>query len=242
MEDKTLPTIEYLELSILLIPITIIGIIMWSWKINTRDYWIANIRMFVQLSLVGFVLIYLFKDNNLLLGSFVMFGMLMISAWISLRPLAERSFNHYMAIFTGIFIGTSVSILLIVLLILKPEPYYQAQLIIPLVGLLLGNTMNSISLSGDRFNHELSIHKDTYKARNIAFNTAMIPRVNSLLAMGLVALPGTMTGQIISGVEPSIAARYQIMIMAAILISSAISIMLYLFFRIKFTTNTLQGT
>ncbi|NVJ66273.1 MAG: ABC transporter permease [Gammaproteobacteria bacterium] len=228
-----LPTIEVYELVFMLIPIIIIGLVMWSWKIKTKDYWIANLRMFVQLSLIGFVLIYLFKDNNIWLGTLVMSTMLLISAWISLRPLANKNLLHYTDIAISITAGTGISMLLIVVLVLKPDPTYQAQLIIPLVGLLLGNTMNSISLSGDRYSHEMTSHKDKLKARNAAFNTAMIPRINSLLAMGLVALPGTMTGQIISGVEPVVAARYQIMIMAAILISSAVSIMLYLMLRMR---------
>ncbi len=232
-----LPQIEVYELAFMLIPIVIIGMVMWSWKINTRDYWVANLRMFVQLSLVGFVLIYLFKDNNIFLGSLVMMVMLLISAWISLRPLSNKNFKHYADITVAIIAGTSISMLLILVLVLKPEPVYQAQLIIPLLGLILGNTMNSISLSGERFTHELDANKNYKEARNSAFNTAMIPRINSLLAMGLVALPGTMTGQIISGVDPVVAARYQIMIMAAILISSAISIIVYLSLRMKNKTE-----
>lgn len=228
-----LPSIEYFELSLMLIPIILVGIVMWSWQLKTRDFWIANVRMFVQLSLIGFVLIYLFKDNNIWLGSALMTAMLMISAWISLRPLSNKNWQHYSHISLAILAGTGISMALIVGVVLKPQPVYQAQLIIPLVGLLLGNTMNSISLSGERFTHELEVHNDVLKARNQAFNTAMIPRINSLLAMGLVALPGTMTGQIISGVEPDVAARYQIMIMAAILISSATSIIVYLMLRMK---------
>ncbi len=231
--SSSLPAISYFELIYLVIPIVVIGLIMHTWKIQTKDYWIANLRMFVQLSLVGFILIYLFKDNNLWLGTLVMSLMLLFSAWISLRPLANKNIQHFSFIFLGILMGTGLSMLIIIGFILKPNPTYQAQLIIPLVGLLLGNTMNTISIAGERFKHELDNHHDKVNARNSAFNTAMIPRINSLLAMGLVALPGTMTGQIISGVEPSVAARYQIMIMAAILISSAISMIVYLTLRMK---------
>jgi putative ABC transport system permease protein len=89
--------------------------------------------------------------------------------------------------------------------------------------------MNSISLSGERFYSELA-NKVSYKqARNVAFQASMIPNVNALLAVGIVSLPGMMTGQILSGVSPFIAARYQIMVMCMIFASAGISSAYFLY-------------
>ena len=97
------------------------------------------------------------------------------------------------------------------------------------------NTMNSISLAAERYHSELNNDKTADKARLTAFHAAMIPQINGLLAVGVVALPGMMTGQILSGVSPLIAVRYQIMIMAMILGTAGIgaAMMLWLLTRRK---------
>ena len=95
------------------------------------------------------------------------------------------------------------------------------------------NTMNAISLAAERYHSELQNNQLADNARLTAFHAAMIPQINSLLAVGLVALPGMMTGQILSGVSPLIAVRYQIMIMAMILGTAGLgaALMLWLLAR-----------
>ena len=92
--------------------------------------------------------------------------------------------------------------------------------------------MNTISLAGERYYAELKTN-DNRVARNTAFQAAMIPITNSLFAVGLVSLPGMMTGQILSGTDPLIAVRYQIMVMCMILGSGGISTALFLHLLIK---------
>ena len=88
--------------------------------------------------------------------------------------------------------------------------------------------MNTISLVGERLHSELQQGQDFTRARNIAMETAMIPQINALLAVGLVSLPGMMTGQILAGVEPIIAAGYQIVVMCMIFGSAGLSAVIYL--------------
>jgi putative ABC transport system permease protein len=88
--------------------------------------------------------------------------------------------------------------------------------------------MNSVSLAGERLYSELGHHNDYSRARNTAFQAAMIPLTNSLLAVGLVSLPGMMTGQILAGTSPLIAARYQIIVMCMVFSSAGISAALFL--------------
>ncbi len=89
--------------------------------------------------------------------------------------------------------------------------------------------MNALSLAIERFEKERQRDVSFEKSREIAFKACMIPQINALLAVGLVALPGMMTGQILSGIDPLIAVRYQIMIMTMILSSAGISTIVYFF-------------
>ena len=113
------------------------------------------------------------------------------------------------------------------------DTWYEPSIIIPLAGMYFSNSMNAISLAAERFVAELKRGSDIIAARIAAFHTAMIPQINGLLAVGLVSLPGMMTGQILSGVSPLVAVRYQIMIMAMILGVSGMgaAIMLWLLSR-----------
>ena len=98
---------------------------------------------------------------------------------------------------------------------------------IPLAGMVFASSMNGVSLAAERFYAELKRDNGYKKARTIALNASLIPITNSLFAVGLVSLPGMMTGQILSGVSPHIAIRYQVMVMC--MIFSAVGLSSYLF-------------
>ncbi|MEC9313790.1 MAG: ABC transporter permease, partial [Pseudomonadota bacterium] len=98
----------------------------------------------------------------------------------------------------------------------------------PLAGMIFANSMNSVSLAAERLAAELSRNLDFRQARNEAFQAAFIPTINSMLAVGLVSLPGMMTGQILSGVSPTVAAHYQIVVMCMIFASAGLSTALFL--------------
>ncbi len=229
----TLPDIGYLELFYVLLPVVLVGIIFYRWSIGLPDLIIATVRMVVQLIAIGFVLVYLFTSESWLLGLALMSFMLLVSGWIAMRPLKNKNSQHFMQLVTALLFGCGSVLALIIVAVLHLEPWYQPRYVIPLAGMLLANTMNSLSLAGERLDSELLISQTQEQARNKAFNTAMIPQINSLLAVGLVALPGMMTGQILSGVSPLLAVRYQIVIMATILCSAAFSVAIYLSLRLK---------
>ena len=96
--------------------------------------------------------------------------------------------------------------------------------------MIYANAMNSVSLAGERLESELSRGELFEKSKNIALRASLIPITNALFAVGLVSLPGMMTGQILSGVSPFIAARYQIMVMCMVFGSAGISSALFLIF------------
>jgi putative ABC transport system permease protein len=90
--------------------------------------------------------------------------------------------------------------------------------------------MNAVSLVAERFEKELKI-SSYEQARAVAFKASLIPQINSFLAVGLVSLPGMMSGQILAGVDPLVAVRYQMMVMFMILGSSGISTVSYLYLK-----------
>ncbi|HNP27196.1 MAG TPA: ABC transporter permease, partial [Nitrosomonas sp.] len=102
------------------------------------------------------------------------------------------------------------------------------QYMVPLAGMVFANSMNAVSLAAERMNAELSRQVNFEQARNIAMYAAMIPIINSMFAVGLVSLPGMMTGQILSGISPLVAARYQIMVMCMIFATGGLSTALFL--------------
>ena len=234
----TLPDISYVELVISCLPVILVGVIFYRWKANSKELIIATLRMIGQLIAIGFVLVYLFKETSSWLGLLVMSMMLIAAGWIAMRPLADKSLRHIGQLALALFIGCGSILTIIIVFVLDLSPWYQPRFVIPLAGMLLANTMNSLSLSGERFETEIENDHSPEIARNKAFYTAMIPQINGLLAVGLVALPGMMTGQILSGISPLVAVRYQIVIMIAILCSSAFSTAWYLLFRYK---QTLRG-
>tara|TARA_B100000029_G_C17550720_1_gene950023 strand:- start:537 stop:872 length:336 start_codon:yes stop_codon:yes gene_type:complete len=99
---------------------------------------------------------------------------------------------------------------------------------IPIAGMIFASSMNGISLAAERLNAELDRGVNYNIARGIALKASLIPITNSLFAVGLVSLPGMMTGQILSGISPLIAVRYQIMVMCMIFGSVGLSSFLFL--------------
>ena len=180
--------------------------------------------MLGQLLLIGYFLNYLFTSESayVLLGILVI--MILCSSWIALGTVDRASRRKLLKpTIVAIFIGGGLLLLIITQGVLQLKPWYEPRYLIPLGGMVFANTMNSISLAAERFICEIERNNDYLKARNIAFNAAMIPVVNSLFAVGLVSLPGMMTGQILSGISPFIAARYQIMIMCMVFASAGIA-------------------
>ena len=160
--------------------------------------------------------------------------MTIIAGWIAIRPVRHQR-GYFIPALLALLLTVSLHLLISVGLVLQPDSWFEPRLLIPLAGMYFANTMNAISLAAERYQAERRNQVDATQARLNAFHAAMIPQINSLLAVGLVALPGMMTGQILSGVSPLIAVRYQIMIMTMILGSAGIgaALMLWLLERLN---------
>lgn len=194
---------------------------------------IASIaRMLLQLLCVGYALLWLFDYDSGALVAGVLVAMMMIASWLALNVVETVSLRLYTSAFIAIIFGGGTILFFITQVILEVEPWYQPQYLVPLGGMLFSSCMTAISLALERFGSEV-VHQAPQEAKKIAINAALIPVINSMLAVGVVSLPGMMTGQILSGVEPYIAARYQILIMTMIFSSTGLTVFIFMHFQYK---------
>ena len=204
-----------------------------------RRFVIATLRMAVQLALVGLVLEALFTAASPWWLLPVAGLMLLVAG----REVAVRQPHRFrggagygLGMFSMFLAAFSVT-LLALLVIVQPEPWHAPQYAIPLLGMLLGNTMNGVALGLERLTNaaveqqavieqRLMLGEDRIQAmagiRREAMRVGMIPVINAMAAAGVVSLPGMMTGQILSGTAPVEAVKYQILIMLLIALGTGL--------------------
>ena len=225
---SSVTTIPIASLLLGFVPVLLLIGIMRAWGLNALQAMYANVRMLVQLLLIGYVLTYIFETDEPALVVLVVVFMIAMSSWIALRPLTDRGIKPYSIVTIAIGVSGLGVLILITQIILELPRWFEPRFVVPLAGMIFANSMNTISLAGERFHAERGRGEDYLSARRLAMEAAMIPQVNALLAVGLVSLPGMMTGQILSGVEPLTAARYQIMVMCMIFSTAGLAAVIYM--------------
>lgn len=221
--DNTLQTIPLFNLSLAFIPALLTIGILFKWSLNANNALYALSRMLVQLLLIGYFLTFIFDSDNAGIIIVILAVMVFASSWIALGTVADIRLQLYKHALQAMAVGGGVTLLLITQGVMVLDPWYSPQSMIPIAGMIFANAMNSVSLAAERLSAEISRQVPYDEARNIALQASLIPVINSLFAVGLVSLPGMMTGQILSGVSPLIAVRYQIMVMCMILGASGIA-------------------
>jgi putative ABC transport system permease protein len=227
MENPVI-TLSLAQLALAFVPVAITLVILFRWSFGVGHPLYALSRMLVQLLLIGYVLAWIFGARNGWLIILVLVIMLVASSWIALGSVREHRWPLLAASLAAITIGGGLTLLLITQLVLQLEPWYLPRYMIPLAGMVFANAMTAVSLAAERLHAELGHGLAWEQARLTAYQAAMIPVINSLFAVGLVSLPGMMTGQILSGVSPLVAVRYQIMVMCMIFAASGISTAIFL--------------
>lgn len=196
----------------------------------TRTLYIAAIRTTVQLLLIGLVLKFLFENLHLGWMALLVTVMLLVAGREVMarqkRPFAGR-WGYGLGVFT-MFVSSFLLTIFALTFIIGTEPWYQPQYAIPLLGMMLGNTMTGVALAMDRLTETTYQQRMVIEARlalgqhwrvaigNIARDSArvgMLPMINAMAAAGIISLPGMMTGQILAGSPPLEAVKYQILIM-----------------------------
>ncbi len=221
--NNAIETIPLFNLSLAFIPALFTIAILFKWSLNSGNVLYAVVRMLVQLLLIGYFLSYIFESDSAAIVFVILIVMVFASSWIALGTVADKRFQLYKYALLAIAVGGGFTLALITQGVLVLDPWYSPQSMIPVAGMIFANAMNSVSLSAERLNAEISRNVPYAEARNIALQSSLIPVINSLFAVGLVSLPGMMTGQILSGVSPLIAVRYQVMVMCMILGSTGIA-------------------
>lgn len=201
----------------------------------------GTLRTFMQLTLIGYALTYIFAWNN----PWIILGIITLMTGVATQAATGRSrqvarYPRVLA-FLALYVSTLLVGTLVVVLIIGPEPWYSARVAVPIFGMILGNSMNGIALSLERLYSTVRARlpevelllalgatpwESVRQAVNEAVRTGMMPTINGLMVVGLVSLPGMMTGQILGGVDPRQAVRYQIVVMLMIAAAVAIGCLL----------------
>ena len=224
-------TIPLRELSIVFIPTIYLLVIMYRWQLKAWVAVYANIRMIFQLLLAGYFLTYIFDTTQPIIIILLLVLMIVVSTWIALRSFKGYEAKPYWIVLISIGGPRLILLLIVTQLVLDMPKWFEPNLVIPIAGMIFANSMNTVSLAAERFESEFKRGVNYMVARRTALDAALIPQINSLFAVGLVALPGMMTGQILSDVDPNIAVRYQIMVMCMIFGSGGIAAFIYLALR-----------
>lgn len=192
-----------------------------------KDFLIGAFRSFVQLILLGYILTWIFKHESILIIGGVAFVMTLNSAIHSKARVEVK----YKALLLDNMLAIALAIWPIAIIasaLTHSHPIWKADVFLPLLGVMLGNTLNGISVGVDFFGTELKTRREevisllalganrkeaTKHIHLRALKLAMTPTLNSMASMGIVSIPGMMTGQILGGNTPTEAAITQVIIM-----------------------------
>jgi putative ABC transport system permease protein len=217
-----------LHLAAAAIPALLVLSVLWRWRCDVTQGFIALVRMVAQLLLIGYVLVYIFEADTPWVVLAVLGVMVVAASWIALRTVPKLRGALYRRAAVSILLGGGLTLTLVTQVVLSLDPWYEPSFVVPLAGMIFAASMNSVSISAERILAELEREVEYDRARRIAFQAGLIPIMNSLLAVGLVSLPGFMTGQILSGVSPLVAVRYQVMVMCMVFGASGLSAAMFL--------------
>jgi len=236
--------IVYLILIVFTLAIKFMGIS------RERLIFIAATRMTLQLVIISYLLTFIFKNSNpwftlifiLAMESFAIYNIFKRES----RPI---SFELKKIIVFAMIIGTLFTTIIFMFAILRLQPWFNPRYFIPIGGMIIGNSMTSVSLGVNRMADSFYLERDKIEAALMlgatpkdavkeiiaaSFDNAMLPRINAMVGMGIVFLPGMMTGQIISGISPVSAVKYQLVIMLGIV--GAILLTLFILFKWGYKT------
>ena len=205
-----------------------------------KEIFISAMRMTVQLIAVGYILVYIFEQKHVAVTLLV----LVVMQFFAVRNIygrvkvpIKKKLRH--VIILSMITGTGATIFYFLLLVINIEPWYEPRYFIPIAGMIIGNSMTGISIGVERMIGEMKSKKELIEGALMlgatprdataiivknSFTAAIMPAINTMVGMGIVFLPGMMTGQILAGLSPLVAIEYQIAIMLGILGSVTITV------------------
>lgn len=221
-----------------------VGLIVWRMHIpRENDILFGSIRMTIQLIVAGYILVWLFDQDAIWLVFVVIAVMEVFAVFTAFRRsnvTLTPGLRRIMSI--ALPVGTLISLTYFLLVVVGHGAWRDPRYVVPLAGMIIGNAMTGITLGVNRMVDGMHTERAAIEsalmlgatprvaARRVvrnAFDAAIMPTINSMATIGIVFLPGLMTGQILSGTGPLTAIKYQIAIMLAILGSVAFSVLLF---------------
>ena len=249
---KDVVELQLWQFCLIYLLLVIVALIMKKCRINqTKTLVIASIRMTVQLVIAGLILTYIFENPH---PAFVIAYLVVMAGFTIHRVLSKnKEINKRFKIVISCSICVSaVFVLCYFIIVVVGESVFNPQYAIPIAGMIMGNTMTGVTLGVKTFRESLTEQRQKINAlmclgadaKNIllpfvrqALETAMLPTINSMVGMGIVALPGMMTGQMLSGTLPTTAILYQICITTSVCTVVTISCFCSLYFGYKTLYN-----
>jgi putative ABC transport system permease protein len=221
-----------------------------------KEILIGTVRMTLQLILAGYILMFLFDNLHPALTVGTVFLMETFAIYNTIKRIKTKLSASIKKIITVSMIsGTLLSLVFFIVVVLGVAPWYNPRYFIPIAGMLIGNSMTGISLGVNRLVDGMHSQRHVIEAAlmlgatpktaakkyvNAAFDAAILPTINSMIGMGIVFLPGMMTGQILSGTSPMTAIEYQIVIMLGILGSVTLTVIMFVQLASKSFFNAQQ--
>lgn len=242
--DKGIIDLSYLDLAVVYgLVLLVIGLARLRGIGQERAMLIASLRMVVQLLALGYVLHLVFALSSPAPVLLILIIMALFSVQAVAARVKDRMPNFYRVVGVAIFIGCGGATFFFCSLVIGLTPWYDPRYLVPLAGMIIGNSMTGASLAAERLAAEMQDRREEIEtllclgassrqaareAVRSAYRAALIPSINAMAAMGIVFIPGMMTGQILSGTDPIIAVKYQIAIMCVITGSVAVTSLLIL--------------
>lgn len=240
-------------LSLLILPTLYI-----NYRLNVRlnkKIIISVVRMIIQLSLVGIYLQYIFDLNNSILNVAYILIMMFVASVSITNSTKLKSKRLYIPIYISMIIPNVFMVLFFNKFVINLNNIFEARYIITIGGMLLGNVLSGDIIGINTYlkdlesnkkiiNYELSLGATQLQAITPYIKNALVssikPTISSMATIGLVSLPGMMTGQILGGSIPLSAIMYQISIMIAIYVTRYINILISIIFSNKYLFDELN--
>ncbi|WP_158737386.1 iron export ABC transporter permease subunit FetB [Alteribacillus sp. YIM 98480] len=210
---------------------------------RNKEILISTLRMTFQLLIVGYILMYLFDNPHPLLTTAVVLIMVTFAIWnIYKRVRMDLNKKMKKIIAISMAAGTLSSLIYFNFVVIQFSPWYEPRYFIPIAGMIIGNSMTGITLGVQTLMENMKDQRSrveaalmlgatpkeaTRKMVNQAFDSAILPTINSMVGTGIVFLPGMMTGQILAGVNPVTAIEYQIAILLGVAGAVALTVILF---------------
>jgi len=209
-----------------------------------KEIAISSVRMTLQLIITGYLLAYVFENPHPVVTILIIVVMEGFAVHTVINKFKGKLSDKLKKIIAfSMVTGTLFCLLYFLMIVVRISPWYDPQYFIPIAGMLIGNSMTGVSLGVKSLQEGMTVQKSwveealilgatpkraTREILNQTFDAAIMPTINSMIGMGIVFLPGMMTGQILSGTSPNTAVTYQIAIMLGILGAVALSVMIML--------------